>query len=243
MKTIWKILKGLATVFLLIVLSLVVIQKFTHNKIAIGNIYVFHVASGSMAPGYEVGDIILTRKIPAKELKVGDAVTYLGKESNLKGMTITHEIVKKREENGKYYFVTKGIANEVEDPEISEDDIYGKVIYKTIIFSLVGRLMNNVAAYYILFVLVGVGFSYELASFFFFNKREEILEEFIGDDEEDEEEEKEEEDKEEKDENAEEVKESTETVEKEKEETSSEPITEVPTTVEEVKTEDKNEEE
>lgn len=234
MKTIWKIIKGLATVFLLMVLILVIIQKFTHNKIAIGNIYVFHVASGSMAPGYEVGDIIITRKIPAKDLKVGDDVTYLGKESNLKGMTITHEIVKKREENGKFYFVTKGIANEVEDPEINEDDIYGKVVYHTFLFSLIGRLMNNVAAYYIIFVVVGVGFSYELASFFFFDKKKEIQEEFGGgdDDDDDEDDDEDDEDVEEQEEKGktDEIKESTESVEKEKEETSSEPITEAPTT-------------
>ena len=237
MKTIWKIIKGLATVFLLIVLVLIIIQNFTHNKIAVGNIYVFHVASGSMAPGYEVGDIIITYKVPAKDLKVGDDVTYLGKESNLKGLTITHKIIKKRQENGKFYFVTKGIANEVEDPEISEDDIYGKVVYHTILFSLIGRLMNNMIAYYLIFVIVGVGFAYELASFFFFNKKEEIQEEFSGDDDEDDDDE----------DNEEEIKESTEDVEKEKvEEASSEPVTEAPTTTENIqeeeKTEDKNEE-
>ncbi len=267
MKTIWKIIKGLATIFLLIVLILIIIQKFTHNKIAIGHIYVFHVASGSMAPGYEIGDIIITMKIPAKELKIGDAVTYLGKESNLKGLTITHQIVKKREENGKFYFVTKGIANEVEDPEISEDDIYGKVVYKTIIFSLVGRLMNNTLAYYLIFVIVGVGFAYELASFFFFNKKEEIQEEFGGgDDDEDDDDEDDEEQEENEEEKVEEstetvdkdketetkAEESTETVDKDKEtetkaeEASSEPKTEeevkTPEDKKEEKTEDKNEE-
>ena len=251
MKTIWKIIKGLATAFLLIVLILIIIQNFTHNKIAVGNIYVFHVASGSMAPGYEVGDIIITYKIPAKELKVGDDVTYLGKESNLKGLTITHKIVKKRQENGKFYFVTKGIANEVEDPEISEDDIYGKVVYHTILFSLIGRLMNNTVAYYLIFVIVGVGFAYELASFFFFDKKKEIQEEFGGeddedDDDEDDDEEDDKEDEEQKENKDEEIKESTETVEKDKEEASSEPKTEeevkTPEDNKEEKIEDKNEE-
>ena len=34
----------------------------------------------------------------------------------------------------KRYFITKGIANILEDPEISEDDIYGKMIFQTCIF-------------------------------------------------------------------------------------------------------------
>ena len=173
MKVFLKILKGIITFFLLIVLVLVLFQKVTKNKITIGNVYVFQVASASMYPKYKVGDIIVVKKENPALLKVGDDVTYLGRESNLNGLIITHEIVRAREDGGNYYFITKGIANEVEDPEINQDDIYGKVFYHTILFSFVGRLMTNIVVYYILFVSVGVAFAYEVITAFFVKDEEE----------------------------------------------------------------------
>ena len=166
MKVLWKILKGIITIFLVIVLCLVVFQKVTKNKVAIGDIYIFQIATGSMQPVYKVGDIIVVKKENPANLKKGDDVTYLGQHENFKGLVITHRIMDIREENGKRYFITKGIANILEDPEISEDDIYGKMIYHTVLFSFVGRLMTNPYVYYFLFVAVAISFSYEIISSF-----------------------------------------------------------------------------
>ena len=173
MKLALKILKGIITFFLVIVLLLVLFQKITKNKLAIGNVFIFQVVSESMKPEYEIGDIIVVKKTPGTELQVGDNVTYLGKESNLKGLVITHKIIDTRVEDNKHYFVTKGTANEIEDPEISEDDIYGRVIYHSFLFSFVGRIMTNIVAYYLLFILVGVAFAYEVISNLFFKKEQE----------------------------------------------------------------------
>ena len=173
MKIIFKIFKWIITAFLFVVLAIVVFQKFTNNRVALGNIYIFQVVSESMLPEYRVGDIIVVKKTTADKLKIGDDVTYLGSVSNFDGLTITHRIIDIREENGKRYFTTKGMSNFIEDPEISEDNIYGKVIYHTVLFSFVGRLMTNMIVYYVLFVSVGVSFSYELITSFFFKKDDE----------------------------------------------------------------------
>lgn len=166
MKKIFKIIKGIITFLLIVVLCLVLFQKFSNNKIAIGNVYIFQVASESMFPEYEIGDIIVVNKVDPAELVVGDDVTYHAVANGMEGLIITHRIIEKRQEDGKYYFITKGINNTVEDPEISQNELYGKVMYHTIIFSFVGRLMTNVVVYYILFISVGVAFSYELISSF-----------------------------------------------------------------------------
>ena len=173
MKLLFKIIKWIITVFLCVVLLVVILQKFTKNRIALGNIYIFQVVSESMMPEYKIGDIIVTKKANPVSLKVGDDVTYVASAENINGITITHRIIKKREANGKYYFVTQGINNAIEDPEISEDNIYGKVIYKTLLFSFVGRLMTNIIIYYVLFVSVGVAFSYEIVTSFFIKDKEE----------------------------------------------------------------------
>ena len=95
MKVALKIVKGIVTAFLVVVLLLVIFQKITHNKLTIGNIYIFQVASESMTPEYNVGDVIVVKKSDA--LNIGDDVTYLGKSSNLAGLTITHRIIRERE--------------------------------------------------------------------------------------------------------------------------------------------------
>ena len=173
MKILFKIVKGIITLFLFVVLVVVILQKFTNNRIAIGNIYIFQVASESMLPEYKVGDVIVVKKIRPNLIKVGDDVTYHGEYSQFDGLTITHRIINIRQDGDKYYFTTKGIANMIEDPEISEDNVYGKVIYHTILFSLVGRLMTNIVLYYIIFISVGVSFSYELITTFFLKERNE----------------------------------------------------------------------
>ena len=173
MKIILKIIKGIVTLFLCVVLLLVIFQKVTKNKLVIGNVYIFQVVSESMLPEYKIGDIIVVKKSEPSSLKKGDDVTYLATSEGINGMTITHRIISIREDGGKYYFVTKGTNNEYEDPEITEDNIYGKVIYHTILFSFVGRLMSNIIIYYILFVSVGVAFSYEIVSSFIIKDKEE----------------------------------------------------------------------
>ena len=173
MKIFLKILKVIITFFLCIVLLIVILQKFTNNRIALGNVYLFQIATGSMKPVYDIGDIIIVSKTDASKLEIGDDVTYLGSEGEFNNLTITHRIISKRNENGKYYFVTQGVANTGEDPEISEDNLYGKVVYHTVLFSFVGRLMTNIIIYYVLFVSVGLAFSYEIISSFILKGDEE----------------------------------------------------------------------
>ena len=172
MKIIWKILKGILTVFLVLMLILVIFQRVTNSKVALGNVYIFQVVTESMAPEYQVGDIIVTKKVDPSTIKVGDDVTYLGSKSPVKDIRITHRVIEQREKDGKYYFTTQGTANEAKDPEIDEDNLYGKVIYHTVIFSFFGRLMTNNALYYGIFVLVAAICSYDIITSTFFKKDE-----------------------------------------------------------------------
>lgn len=164
MKIAWKIIKGILIVLLALILLLVVFQKVTKNKLAIGDVYIFQVATESMTPEYKVGDIIVVKKTSPSSIKVGDDVTYLGTAQSVKDKRITHRVIDIRKTDDKYYFTTKGIANEVEDPEINEDNLYGKVVYKTIIYSFLGRLMTNTIAYYLIFIGIGAILSYDIVT-------------------------------------------------------------------------------
>ena len=172
----YRILKAVFTVFLIFALIVVLIQKFFNNK-AIMGYRVFSVASESMKEEYSIGDIIIIKETEASKLKVGDNVTYVGKKGNLNGLIITHKIMSIRKDNNDYYYITKGTSNEIEDPEISYQQIYGKVIYKTIVFSYVGRLMSNVYSYYALFTIVGLYASYQVVKIKFEDEEDEDEEE------------------------------------------------------------------
>ncbi len=150
LKIIGKIIYILLYVVILVTLLVVVIQRFSNNNITIAGFRIFNVATGSMVPEYNVGDIIVSKEIDPNDLQVGDNIVYKGEKQDFKDKIVTHQIIEKREENGKIYFTTKGIANEEPDPEISEDQVYGKIVYKTIILSFISGIINNIYAFYFL---------------------------------------------------------------------------------------------
>lgn len=151
--TIINIIKVICAIFLVMIIAVLALQRFTNNEQAIGGFRVFNVATGSMIPKYQVGDVLIVKEMPIEELKVGDDVTYLGKVGSFSGRVVTHQIIEIVESTEGKIFHTKGIANEAEDPVISGEQIYGKVVYKCIIISLLTKLMNNMTAFYIIFVI------------------------------------------------------------------------------------------
>ena len=95
------------------------------------NAYV--VMSGSMLPHIEIKDIVVTKKIPAEKLEVGDIITFIAPDSRHGGISITHRILEKYydESIGSYTYRTKGDANNVADSAlVPNENILGKVILK-----------------------------------------------------------------------------------------------------------------
>lgn len=173
----YKIIKFICSVLLLMMLAVILFQKFTNNNFAIGGYRFFGVVTGSMADEYPIGDIIVIRETPASELKIGDNVTYIGKEGSFSDMVITHKIISIRKDENNYFFTTRGTNKSdgtksddiLPDPEISYSQIYGKVIYKTVLFSYINRIMLNVYSYYILFTLVGLVASFQVVKAIYSN--------------------------------------------------------------------------
>ena len=170
---IFKIFRTILYVVVVILLILIGVQRFSNNNIAVGGYRVFLIVSESMKPEYKVGDILVSKKVSVDDINVGDDVTYLGEKSNLKGLIITHRVIKKEEKDGKLVFTTKGTANSIADPEIEVSQIYGKVIYKTIFLSFLGKIMMNKVAGYILFIIIGFLLSIEIVSAIFSSDDEE----------------------------------------------------------------------
>ncbi len=71
---------------------------------------VFNIISGSMAPKYNVGDLIYVKNVDVNSIKVGDDITFILNEDLV---VATHQVIRVDAENQRFY--TKGIANEIED--------------------------------------------------------------------------------------------------------------------------------
>ena len=162
---VFRIFKVLLYIVVVTLLLVILVQRFSDKDL--GGFRVYIVASGSMKGEYDVGDILISKETDVEDINVGDNVTYLGREGSFKGRTITHKVQKKFEEEGVTHFVTKGIANPTSDPEITYDDIYGKIIYRTRILSFFGKLMNRGITNYLIFMVVGIIVSIEIVSSMF----------------------------------------------------------------------------
>lgn len=156
LKIIGNIIYYITFLFVIIVLILVAVQRFSDNKISVGGYRMFNVLTASMEPDYKVGDVLVSKEVEAKDIQLGDDITYLGKEKPFTDLIVTHRVVDlNKEADGTYSFITRGIANNVDDPVISESQIFGKVIYKVQIFSLLSKAINNMYVFFfIIFVPV-----------------------------------------------------------------------------------------
>lgn len=160
-KKILKIINYIISATLILFVGIVLSQRLSNNKISFFNYRIFAVVTGSMEPKYKIGDVIISKNVPAEKIKVGQTISYIGERSSLKGRVITHQVTKKyQDEDGNYVFRARGLANIAEDPLIQEDQIYGVVVYKCLIVSFIYKVVTKPIGFFLfivvpLFILVG----------------------------------------------------------------------------------------
>ncbi|MEG0021281.1 MAG: signal peptidase I [Bacilli bacterium] len=158
MKKTFKIISGIfkfAFVMVLVLfIAVVCLQRFSNNKISFFNYRLFSVITGSMKPMYNVGDVLLSKEVDINTLEKGDVVSYLGKVNDFAGKIVTHQIIDiEKTSDGTRIFHTKGTANQIEDPVIYGNQIYGKVIYKSFILSLIYKIVANKTGMFLLVII------------------------------------------------------------------------------------------
>ncbi len=157
LKIISKIVYTIIFIIVLILLLMVILQRTSNNEITIGGYRIFVVATGSMVPEYDVGDVLLSKEVDASELKVGDNIAYKGKVGSYNGKVITHKIKSVEKDGDNYKITTQGVANTGEDPEIDQTQILGKITYKIMILSWFEKIIsNNYVFYCIIFIPIAM---------------------------------------------------------------------------------------
>lgn len=157
LKIIGNVLYVILFIIAILMLTVVVLQRVSDNSLSVGGYRIFIVATGSMEPKYLVSDVLLSKEIEPSEVQVGDDVVYKGKEGSFKDKIVTHQVIEKSEENGTYKFITKGIANMEQDPQINGNQIYGKVIGKIKTLSYIGKVIQNMYIFYF-FIFLPIAF-------------------------------------------------------------------------------------
>ena len=153
LKIIGNIIYTIIFIIVLFILIIAILQRTTNNEITLFGYRIFVVATGSMTPKYEVGDVLVSKEVDPATIQVGDDIVYEGKEGSFKDKIVTHQVIMIEKENDNYRIQTKGIANTKEDPEITQNEVIGKVIYKMGVLSLLQRAMsNNYVFYFVVFV-------------------------------------------------------------------------------------------
>lgn len=82
------------------------------------------VTGRSMSPFLRGGEVLTIRRVPVSSLRRGDLILY----KNLHGCPVVHRLVKrKRVDEGKSMFLTKGDALFSLDEPLADSEILGKV--------------------------------------------------------------------------------------------------------------------
>lgn len=154
-----KIVKKVSSVLCicLIVLEIIVIAVIVVSKMSGGvpsvlgyNMYV--VASPSMSPELEIGDVIISKEYDGGELEVGDVVQFVSQSGESKGKIITHKIIWIGGENDDE-IITKGVANTEADAPISRLDVMSVVKYKTVVIDKIYGVLSSTWGFILLVMI------------------------------------------------------------------------------------------
>ncbi|MBR3230277.1 MAG: signal peptidase I [Bacilli bacterium] len=108
--------------------SIIVVAILVYFTSGYFHYWAIAVASGSMSPNINKGDVVIIEKLDGNfdNLKIGTTVAF-----KYESIVVVHRLINIENEDGKYYFYTKGDANVKEDNfAITEDMMIGIVNHK-----------------------------------------------------------------------------------------------------------------
>ena len=140
-------------VFEIILILFIVMARVNGQTPSLFSYNLYVIVSPSMEPELMVGDVIVSKVYKGEELKEGQIITYLGREGDVAGKLITHEIVRFETIDGVEYIITQDINGGSEDPKIVKSDVRSILKYKTKVIGPIYRLVNTPIGFMILIIL------------------------------------------------------------------------------------------
>lgn len=174
-----KIVLNIIETILILVIALVcgisILQSTFLQDTTILGYRTYVIASNSMYPVLEYGDVILVKETNFDDIKIGDIVTYRGKEGEVKDKIITHEVIDILEENGTVVLKTKGRANTGIDPYVYKEQLYGMFSYRFTLISFISKIIRDKVGFVVCILIpFSILFVLEFISFIKEVKRKEM---------------------------------------------------------------------
>lgn len=149
-KKIKKVLLGIInTISVVIIVAavgilLIVLLTKPGNAPNIGGYMALRVATGSMEPTYEIDTMLIVKETEPSEIMEGDVISFYSTDPALEGAVNTHRVVAVENSGESYRYVTKGDANNVVDQyDVDEKYLLGKVVGSSLIMGKIVRLLSN----------------------------------------------------------------------------------------------------
>lgn len=139
----------IAIILILYTFSIIQSRLFSGQVPSVFGFRTMTVLTGSMRPGIQPGDMILSRSVNSNKLEAGDVVTYR------KGSSfVTHRVVEVVSSEGSLQFRTKGDANNADDQElISADRIIGRMLFKVPMGGYAAKFIRSPIGFVIFFIV------------------------------------------------------------------------------------------
>lgn len=79
-----------------------------------------------MEPNISIGDVAVIKKCTPNDIELQDVIEY-----KMEGYAVVHRVINIYQENGEFFFITKGDNNSAQDRlPVSENQLVGKVLFK-----------------------------------------------------------------------------------------------------------------
>lgn len=99
------------------------------------------IASGSMIPTLDPGDIAIIISVPPQTIRIGDIIQYQTAD-----MMVIHRVTDTYRAGGTRWFITKGDANIEPDGPVSQNQVIGKSIFTIPQLGWVSVVLKDLAA-------------------------------------------------------------------------------------------------
>jgi len=139
---------------IILIIGNICYQKYIKKDSSV-NIFGFKfytVMTGSMEPKYNIGDLIIDKKINQEDIHIGDVITYSIGGKN----TVTHRIIEIVKDNGEILYRTKGDNNNSADSELVKySQIQGEVFFKINKFGkIITEFISGIGIFILLLIII-----------------------------------------------------------------------------------------
>ena len=182
MKTFRKAVNIFSTILLIAATAVVVfvfVLRLSGAKPHFFGYYIFNVASDSMTPMLQVGDVILVKECDGEDVHKGDVITYHGTAGELAGKDITHKVIEEpiKDSGGTLRIQTKGMKEgAIKDPVFTGGQVIGKYVCTLRVLSFVYNVFRQWYGLLIFLAIVFVLMGFEIYNLAKISKKAEKIE-------------------------------------------------------------------